>query len=188
MRYIIEHMEPEMYDWCVIEYEHISEIVGKDNLIFTNVKEGKEKIEGFGEIYEETIFELTDKFPGDKMCLLDPNTDKTLTTEDDKEFEFMLFGGILGDFPRKHRTKKLSELTNNKRNLGSEQMSTDTAVLVTHKILNGEKFEDIPFQDGIDIEMGNNESLSFPFRYVLKDGKPVISPKLIKYLKEKEEF
>ena len=37
MKFIIEHLEPELYDWCLIEYEHISKIVGKENLIFTNI-------------------------------------------------------------------------------------------------------------------------------------------------------
>ena len=40
MKFIIEHLEPEedISKWCFFEYEHISEIVGEDNLIFTNVK------------------------------------------------------------------------------------------------------------------------------------------------------
>ena len=42
MKVIIEHLEPELYDWCLIEYEHISKIAGKGNLIFTNIKNKKE--------------------------------------------------------------------------------------------------------------------------------------------------
>ena len=36
--YVIEHLEPRIYRWCVIEYKHISKIVGKENLWFTNGK------------------------------------------------------------------------------------------------------------------------------------------------------
>ena len=38
MKFIIEHLEKKLFEWCLIEYEHISKIVGKNNLIITNVK------------------------------------------------------------------------------------------------------------------------------------------------------
>ena len=37
MKFIIEHLEPELYKWCLIEYRHISEIVDKDGAIFTSI-------------------------------------------------------------------------------------------------------------------------------------------------------
>src|SRR3989344_3510320 len=46
MKYIIEHLEEKVYPWCLLEYTHISTIVGKDNLIFTNIAKkhlGKEQ-------------------------------------------------------------------------------------------------------------------------------------------------
>ncbi len=42
MKYIIEHLEPELFEWCLIEYEHISKLVNEDNLIFTNIKKQKD--------------------------------------------------------------------------------------------------------------------------------------------------
>src|SRR3989338_10620936 len=30
MRYIIEHLEEKLYPWCLLEYTHISKMVGKD--------------------------------------------------------------------------------------------------------------------------------------------------------------
>jgi len=37
--YIIEHLEPKLFPWCMIEYKHISKTVGKSNLWFTNIKQ-----------------------------------------------------------------------------------------------------------------------------------------------------
>ncbi|PIY60292.1 hypothetical protein COY95_02530 [Candidatus Woesearchaeota archaeon CG_4_10_14_0_8_um_filter_47_5] len=37
MKFIIEHMEPELYPWCLLEYRHISQIVGKGQVVFTKV-------------------------------------------------------------------------------------------------------------------------------------------------------
>ena len=184
MKFIVEHMEPEMYSWCVIEYTHISRIVGKSNLIFTNVKKGAELINNIGDVRIESVKELK----LNNLCLLDPSAKQLLKTEDKKQFDYFLFGGILGDFPRRRRTGKLSDVTKDKRNLGDKQMSTDTAVMVAKMILDGKKFEEITFKDGIEIEMGLNESVEFPFRYIIKDGKPILPEGLIKYLKQREEF
>ena len=35
MKFIIEHLEDEVWEWCILEYRHMSEFVGKENLIFT---------------------------------------------------------------------------------------------------------------------------------------------------------
>jgi ribosome biogenesis SPOUT family RNA methylase Rps3 len=211
MKYIIEHMEPQMYPWCIIEYRHISEIVGKNDLIFTNVKRGHEKIKEFGKIYNESIHELIDyekdnkdnknnknnasnnkneqlKIKSNEICLLDPSAEKTLETNDNKNFKYLLFGGILGDFPRRRRTRKLSPITTNKRNLGNKQMSTDTAVLVSKMIMKGEKFENIKFQDKISLEIDECSSVDLPFRYVIENGKPIIPDGLVAYLKRRKTF
>ena len=190
MKYIIEHMEPEMYPWCIIEYTHISEIVGKNNLLFTNVKRGSKKIQGLGKIYKESIHELTDTgiIKSSDVCLLDPSAPKTLLTQDNKKFKYLLFGGILGDYPRRRRTRKLSSITNHKRNLKDKQMSTDTAVLVAHMIIKGKKFNQIPFQDKISIEIDKCSSVELPFRYIIKNSKPVLPNGLVDYLKRRKNF
>ena len=96
MKFIIEHLEPELFEWCLIEYEHISSIVGKNNLIFTNIKSYRNKVSGelknprflsnkkdadklkkFGDVYEKNISEL--KF--EKICVLSQYSKKTLKTE-----------------------------------------------------------------------------------------------------------
>ena len=68
MKFVVEHLETELHDWCLIEYEHISEIVGKDNLIFTNIKKQKDvkKLQKYGAVYEKSVSELNTK----NICVL----------------------------------------------------------------------------------------------------------------------
>jgi len=192
MKFVIEHLEPELYDWCVIEYGHISKISGKGNLIFTNIKNKKEgsKLKKYGTIYNKGISELKFK----KICILSQYSKKTLETEDKDNFEYFVFGGILGDNPAKRRTLELEKelekagLQFETRNLGKKQMPTDTAVYVAKKILEGKELEDFKFVDELEIEINENESVTLNFRFVVDDGKLIINEKLVDYLREKEEF
>lgn len=187
--YIIEHLEPKLWEWCLIEYESISNIVGKSYLWFTNVKNKSEikKLEKFGKVIKESIRELNLK----NILILDPEADKTLTTEDTKEFQYLIFGGILGDYPPRKRTKE--ELTKffpgaEQRNIGKEQFSTDNAVKVCHMIEQGKRFHDIPLIKDAEIEINDVESFILPFTYVEENGKPFMSDKIIAYLKRKKSF
>lgn len=181
-------MEPSLYPWCVIEYKHISKAVGKKNLIFTNIKaKDSSRLKDFGKVYTKSVAELG--LDMKKACLLDQSAEKELKSPDSKKFDYMVFGGILGDFPRKHRTRKLSdELRCEKRHLGNKQFSTDNAVLCTKMILEGKKIWEIKFKEGIEIETGKGESVCFPFRYIIVDGKPFISPELVEYLRKRKGF
>lgn len=188
MKFIIEHLENEIYDWCFIEYEHISNIVGKDNLIFTKTK--SLKLKSLGRVEPKSVVDLNLK----RACLLDPKASKTLSPNDVNDFDYFIFGGILGDFPEQGRTEKYltSKLKNlETRNLSHMQMSTDTAVLVTKIILDGKNFNDIRFIDSPNIPIKKEkyiEEINLPYRYVSKNNKPIISPKLIKYLKKKDSI
>lgn len=192
MKYIIEHFEPELYEWCVIEYTHISEIVGKEYLFFTCFRKPKDMqmLQKLGKVFSESVAELN--FKG--LCLLDSDASKTLNPEDAKKFEYFLFGGILGDNPPRERTKEMIMKLKGKglkfelRNLGKKQMPTDTAVYVAKKILEGSRLENIKFIDGIEIEIDENESVMLPYRYAVENSTPVISSKLIDYLKKKIAF
>ena len=191
MKFIIEHLEPELYDWCLIEYEHASRIVGKQNLIFTNIKNKDiNKLKKYGAAYEKNVSELDLK----NICVLDQSSEKTLATEDKNKFEFFAFGGILGDNPAKKRTQQLiEELKSSKikfetRNLGSKQMPTDVAVYVAKKILDGKRLRDFKFADEVEIEINENESVTLPFRYVVDNNKLVINEKLVKHLRKRKEF
>jgi ribosome biogenesis SPOUT family RNA methylase Rps3 len=123
------------------------------------------------------------------VCVLDPESDKTLEAEEAKDFEYFIFGGILGDNPPRKRTGP--ELTKfiknpNTRNIGKEQMSTDNAVAVVKEIANGKELKELKFQEGIEIEINEIESTILPYRYLIKDKSPLISKELIKFLKEQE--
>jgi len=187
--FIIEHLENELGHWCIMEYKHISKTVGKDNLWFTNLKNIKNKKDliKFGKLCDESIKELNLK----NACVLDPESEITLTPSNSKEIEYFIFGGILGDYPPRARTK--SELTkfikkSKVYNIGKEQMSTDNAVLVVKEIIEGQNLKDLKFQDEIEIPLNKVESIQLPYRYRLINGKIFMSEELIKYLKNKKEF
>ncbi|MDI6737214.1 MAG: SAM-dependent methyltransferase [Nanoarchaeota archaeon] len=184
MKYVIEHFG-KAFKWHLIEYEHISKIVGKENLMFTNVKEKKEALSAFGEARKESIADLN--LPD--ICVLDPASDRILAPEDCKHFKYLVFGGILGDYPPRKRTKELltSRMKNAEtRNLGKEQMPTDNAVYAAKLIAEGKRFEDIKFIDTIEIDVQKGLSVQLPFRYVEVKGKPLISEKLVEFLKKRK--
>lgn len=189
--YIIEHLEPKLYKWCLIEYESISKIVGKNNLWFSNVKNNneKKKLIRYGKVINQSIKKLT--LDNKNACILDPEAKKLLTPKEAKKFKYFILGGILGDFPARKRTKK--ELTKfipraKQRNIGKEQFSTDNAVLVVNLIEKGRNFKDIKTIKNPEIKINDIESIILPFTYVSRKNKPFMSRKIIKYLKRKKNF
>jgi ribosome biogenesis SPOUT family RNA methylase Rps3 len=183
--FIIEHLEPKVWDWCTIEYRHISQMVGKQNLWITNTN--SKILSEIATAKTQSVTTLNLK----NACVLDPDAKTTLTPEEAKQFDFFIFGGILGDDPPQKRTfpeltSKLPKAT--ARNLGPHQMSTDTAVYVTLQIVKGKKLSDIKFQDSIEIKLAKNESTILPYQYVLINGKPMISEELVNYIKERKGF
>lgn len=191
MKFIIEHLEPQLYEWCLIEYEHISKIVGKDNAIFTNInKKYKNNLKKYGTAYEKSVVNLD----FESICVLNQYSKRTLTTNDKNRFQYFIFGGILGDNPAKKRTNILiNALKNHKikietRNLGNKQMPTDTAVYVAKKILEGRKLSNFKFVDELEIEINENESISLPFRYVVENNRLIINEKLVEYLRKRKGF
>jgi len=175
--FVIEHLEPKMYPWCLLEYKHMSEIVGEQNLIFTNVKSGADKLKKLGEVKEESVKELKLQ----RACILDPSAKKLLTPEDKKKYDYFIFGGILGDNPQRFRTKRdlTSKLKLPAFHLGPKQMSTDTAVYVTKKILEGTPLEKLKFVEEIEFEDKDGCFVGLPFRYVVEKGK-IITAKGLK--------
>lgn len=187
MKYIIEHLDGTVYKWCQMEYKHISETVGRDNLIFTNVKgdAGKKILEKLGEVKTESVIKLNLK----NACILDPVAKDTIKTADCKKYDYLIFGGILGDYPMRARTK--SDLSDKMpdaelKNIGQEQMSTNTAVYVVHEISKGKTMDDFDFQDDLVIPTGENEEVILPFRYVKINGKLMIPEGLIEHIKTQE--
>ena len=180
-KFIIEHLEEEVYDWCFLEYKSMSKSVGKENLIIANIKnaEDRKKLEPYAEVKEESVLDL--KF--NNICLLDMDAEKELSPEDN--FENLIFGGILGDNPPQKRTVKfLSSLKAEKRHLGKMQMATDNAVLTAKIITDGKKFSEIKFIDNPSITMEEGMDLELPYRFVEVNGKPFISEELLFHIKK----
>lgn len=195
MKFIIEHLEPFLSKWCLIEYKNISEYVGCENLIITNLpKKDHKKLSYLAEVHEQSVLTMNLK----NTCLLEPQTNRILTPEDD--FEYFIFGGILGDHPEQGRTEKYltskinsSKLIDTKtRNLGKKQMSTDTAVLVARIIaIDKIPFDKIKFIDepAIQLKKGKiKEEIILPYRYIKENNKPKIAKKLLEYLKNKKDL
>jgi len=187
-KYIIEHLEPRIWKWCLIEYKNISRIVGKNNLWFTNIKHNNKTariLAKYGKIIPKSVKELTLK----DACVLDPQAKQTLSPVEAKSFKYFVFGGILGDYPPRKRTK--SELTKyiknaQARNLGKKQFSTDNAVYVTKQIANGKKLKDLKFQNKLTIQINEIESTILPYYYPLVDNKPLISKELVDFIKKRK--
>ncbi len=170
-------MEPKLWKWCLIEYEHISKIIGKTSVWFTNCSN---KVLSRLGVVKKSVLKLNLK----NICLLDPKAEKELSPEDAEKFDYFVFGGILGNAPAQGRTQILSKkLKCEKRSLGEKQMSTDTAVLVTKLVLEGKKLSEIPFIDSPEIKNGKDESVIMPYRYVEKEGKPIFCKKLMPLIK-----
>lgn len=186
--FIIEHLEPKLSKWVMIEYERISDIVGKDHLWITNVssKSERAKLSKICQVFSESVRTMNLPY----ACVLDPQADTLLTPSDKEKFRYFVLGGILGDYPPKKRTNK--ELTQflpmaDIRNIGKKQFSTDNAVWVVNEIINeGKDFSELKFKDRLEIKINDVESIILPYLYPLIDGKPLISPRIIELLKKKK--
>jgi ribosome biogenesis SPOUT family RNA methylase Rps3 len=67
-------------------------------------------------------------------------------------------------------------------------MATDNAVFVAKKIVDGISMDKLEFVDTVEIDTAEGESCILPYRYVVVDGKPLISEELVSHLKRKDVF
>ncbi len=187
---IIEHLESKPSKWLLIEYKHASRLVGKDNILFSNVKDPSlyRFLLDYGIVYRESVIELEDKLKN--IIVLDPKADLELKPQEIDDNTFIVIGGILGDHPPRGRTWELltSKLKRAKpRNIGKHQFSIDGAVYMALKVAEGLRINDIPIIVGYKIKMkvspGIEHEIELPYAYPLVDGKPLISNELIRYLK-----
>lgn len=148
-------------------------------------------------------------WPMERICLLDPkaplplsvcdaglHTSSARGAQDNAEpFTHFLFGGILGDDPPRDRTASLRQLGFPGRHLGSVQMSTDTAVGVTKRVVedgarlglaelagaagadgDGDGVRALAFLDSPTLEFGRGESVELPYRYLDRGGGAPLMP------------
>ncbi len=85
---------------------------------------------------------------------MDFRAESVLAPVERDQFRFVVFGGILGDHPPQDRAKDFRESFKHIRQLGTVQMTTDTALLVSHEILGQQRpIETLPFVDEPQIPM-----------------------------------
>lgn len=185
--FIIEHLEPVLGKWVWFEYEHASKIVGRENIIFTNVKnmeEAKKLIE-LGSVLSKSVKDLP--FNQKSIMVLDPNAKKLLEPKDFRTASCIVVGGILGDHPPAGRTEKLISWYLPfalKRSLGRYQFSIDGAVYLANEVRKGRKLEEIPVKVGLDVRVNKYYTITLPFAFPLVNKKPLISEDLLQYLKK----
>ncbi|MEM1540326.1 MAG: SAM-dependent methyltransferase [Candidatus Bathyarchaeia archaeon] len=184
LKFVIEHLEQEIGKWLLYEYMHASEIVGKNCLIFTNVKKksDKAKLSKLGTVEEKSAAEI---FNPEKVIILDLKAELPLKPQDFAGKDAAIIGGILGDHPPKGRTNKLLTKHFPKatvRNIGKAQFSIDGAIYVAKLVSEGKPLEKIPIKKGLSLRLNEYAEVYLPYTYPLKDGKPVISQKLVTYL------
>lgn len=195
-------MEEGFSEWVILEYSQILRDVGAENLVLSSLpkstteKDIPEKLLSLGlrwttsdlKSIDEDFKDLSPLKDG-RVCLLDPRAAIDLQPEDAEEFDYFVFGGILGDHPPRDRTKELKTTYPNllvSRRLGDKQMTTDTAIRTTQLIVkNKTKFEDIKFIDYPEFRFNKNEATEMPFRYVLdKEGTPILPEGMLDLIKK----
>ncbi|KAE9405581.1 DUF431-domain-containing protein [Gymnopus androsaceus JB14] len=112
----------------------------------------------------------------DKVCLLDPKAEKELSPEDGEgRFEWFLFG--VCDDPPRDRTAELRVMGFPRRHLGPTQMTTDTALGVTKRVVQDKvPLDQIPYIDHPTIKFNAKESVEMPFKYIAENGQPLLPP------------
>ncbi len=187
VKVVVEHLEPYLTRWMLLEYTHVSRIWGKDAVAFTRVpRKYHEILEQLGAVYEEPVEEV---FPEHKLVILDPKAEQPLTPEDFKD-SIIVIGGIMGDHPPKGRTWELlsSRLKRaRKRNLGPHQLSIDGAALVAKMIYEGRRLGEIELKLGITLSINTGFGtieVELPFAYPVINGKTVVTPGLEELLRK----
>ena len=179
-RFVIEHLEPTVSPWVYLEYKHAAELVGE--LLITNVKDRSEQkcLQQFAEVVEFSVGELTE---GERILVLDPSAVKPLSPDDFDSFEYVVIGGIMGDFPPRKRTRKLltERLNAESRTLGSCQLSIDGAAYIAARVAEGEELSLLEVALGV-ILRGEGMEIHLPYCYPVTAGGVLFSEELAAYL------
>jgi len=184
--FVLEHLEPELSEWLYIEYSHAAKIVGKSRLLITNMKKEKDlnKLSKIARVERSHVFDI---FSPEDLILLDPSAPKSLSPRDFDGKSGVVVGGILGDDPPQGRTKKLfgkSMHGARVRNLGPHQFSIDGAIYMAKRVFEGTPLNAIPVKVGVEIELHRGHSVELPYAYPVINRLPLISARLMWYLKK----
>ncbi|GAA5840825.1 hypothetical protein JCM3766R1_000893 [Sporobolomyces carnicolor] len=208
--YVIEHMEDDNRDstfphWIALEYAQMCRLATDashvifsslspasvasltDQLVAKGIPRSAFTVEtrSVRELMREQRVEL------ERVCLLDPRATKVIGPDDKSDFDWFLFGGILGDDPPRDRTGILRRDGYPSRHLGPVQMTTDTALGVTKLcVQDGKRLDEIHFVDHPTIKFPGkgyeNESVEMPFRYVVDErtGEPILPDGMREHLRD----
>ena len=142
-----------------------------------------------GIVWSRSILDYEDE---NRLIILDPKAEETLRRDYINNDDYLVIGGILGDYPPKGRTYKyitkkiIKKYPKVRRyNLGKYMFPIDSAAIVAYLIWRGEKLEDIPVINELHIKHKYGEVI-LPFSYPLIHGKPFINPILMELLKVEE--
>ncbi|KZT26060.1 DUF431-domain-containing protein [Neolentinus lepideus HHB14362 ss-1] len=200
-KYVIEHMEEDentpqsLPEWVILEYQHMRSLAGPFSSVhfthlsqtstasltslFSSSTSSASSTLAFAYAHTDPILPFLSSLSIslERVCLLDPKAMKEISPADASEFDCFLFGGILGDDPPRDRTSELRILGFPSRHLGPVQMTTDTALGVTKKVVeDGIRLSAIPYIDFPTIRFSAKESVEMPFRYISQDGLPLLPP------------
>ncbi|CAE6452589.1 unnamed protein product [Rhizoctonia solani] len=203
--FVIEHMEEDDEEskavppWVYLEYRQMIAIAGAtSSVLFTHLSSSSrtalnsalESVPNSSkfEVHSLGILDVMKQHGVDlnQVCLLDPKAEKELSPSDGDNFSWFLFGGILGDDPPRDRTSELRRLGFPNRHLGSVQMTTDTALGVTKRVVVDKvPLQDLPYVDHPTIRFNAKESVEMPFRYITDSkGEPILPEGMKALLKE----
>ncbi|CAE7237407.1 SFM1 [Symbiodinium sp. CCMP2592] len=179
--YIVEHLEEGLGEWCRLEYRHMASFVPPEQLIFlrwpaeqdvhqlvpsgaTPPKTATQRLE---QLVPADGSSATEDSGGiclpswDRICLLDMDAEDVLQPDDVAKFDAFVFGGILGNvienddgsYGSDDRTSEIRRVPGRAGHLGPMQMTTDTAVLVSQKVLERAcPLAEIPFLDSPEFQ------------------------------------
>ena len=192
VKLIIEHLEEKLTRWLLLEYSHASRWWNEE-VIFTNVKNGKEQLSNLGVVYSSRFYELIRE--EEAVIVLDPKAEKPLKTSDFKNARYVIIGGICGEEKMRGRTSKfitsiaMKKLRNIAvRNLGKVQLPIDQAAIAAKLIKDGMNLEQIEMVEGLTITLEEDKDfkrvVELPYGYVILNGKPAITPEFVEFLKE----
>ncbi|RLF05886.1 MAG: hypothetical protein DRK00_03205 [Thermoprotei archaeon] len=178
---VIEHLEPVLTPWAYLEYRHAAELAGE--LLITNIKSESERrcIDEFAETHSQSIRDLAHSRD---VLILDPQAETLLSPLDFQRYEYVVIGGIMGDFPPRGRTRKLlaSRIGGAaSRSLGPCQFSVDGAVFVALEVARGVELREVWVTSGLTLEREGIE-VHLPFCYPLSGGRVVVSHELLTYV------
>lgn len=178
---IVENLEPCPSPWLLTEYSYLTSLF-PGRTVFTNVKHPrlKKELERIGRVHGISATEFTRVLDLRDVIVLDPAAEEPLTTEDVKECDAVVIGGIMGDYPPRGRTKELitDKLPEAKsRHLGKTQLTIAGAAYVLKKIEDGARLEDIEIREGLTftISLGGAElTIELPYGFPVENGRLVL--------------